>query len=222
MTSLATTDLIPPLVMPPRRITDTTGVTWDLWEVDASTASATGGQPADIPAASDTPAPLQGGWLTARNNEQRRRIAPVPTDWMFMTDTDLRRLVERAREVPVIDERRTPRDEVIASPPSPAPRTLVRSFNDAAGVRWDVWMAHPMLHDRREARDRRTTPRGSPDRRTVQISGYGRGWLVFRSGAIRHRLHAIPSGWHRFSDVDLRLLLVRAARPSGATQRWSD
>jgi hypothetical protein len=200
--------------MPPRRITDTTGVTWDLWEVSAGSAAAL-----DRAHASDIP---QGGWLAARSSEERRRIAPVPGDWMFMTDTQLRHLVERARDVPLVDDRRVPRDDV-SSPASPAPaRTLVRTFADAAGVRWDVWMAYPMLHDRREARDRRSMPRETPDRRTVQAAGYGRGWLVFRSGAVRHRLHAVPSQWHRFSDVDLRLLLVRAARPSGAHQRWSD
>lgn len=44
-----------------------------------------------------------------------------------------------------------------------------RQFYDAAGMRWEVWEAHPTLTERRRLKDRRTVLRPSPERRTVAL-----------------------------------------------------
>jgi hypothetical protein len=213
--------------MSPRRIFDETGAVWELWEVEPSKVRLWEKHAAAMRLSNATepglPTPvsgeLRGGWLAARSGEERRRIAPIPTDWLFMTDTQLRQLVEHARPRPDADRRR-PTDHFLEPTPR-NPRNHVRTFADAAGIRWDAWEAYPALCDRRAAVDRRASPRGSPDRRTMDVPGYGRGWLVFRSGMVRHRLHSIPAGWFELSDDDLRVLLVGAARPR-EDQRQAD
>jgi hypothetical protein len=211
--------------MSPRRIFDETGAAWELWEVDPSRVELWEKHAAAmrLPTAADPALPtpvageFKGGWLTARSGQERRRISPVPTDWLFMTDSQLRQLVERARPRPDADRRR-PTDSFLEPTPQ-NPRCHVRAFADAAGMRWDVWEAHPALRDRRAAVDRRAAPRGSPDRRTMDVPGYGRGWLVFRNGMVRHRLHSIPAGWAELSDDDLRMLLASAARSREGQRR---
>lgn len=211
--------------MSPRRIVDETGTTWELWEVDPAQVQLweTHATAMRLPATEDTalPAPVsgefRGGWLAARNGQERRRIAPVPTDWLFMADSQLRQLIERADPRPDVDLRRL--TERVIDRSQLDPRSHVRAFADEAGNRWDAWEVHPALEDRRAAADRRAKARPSPERRTRALTGYSRGWLVFRSGMLRHRLHTVPDQWFELNDDDLRILLVNATLPR-QTQQW--
>ncbi len=73
--------------MAPRRIVDTTGTAWELWEVAASLAELrepTGNSlpsvdpPTAPPLHARLPGEMQAGWLAARSHGERRRIAPGP------------------------------------------------------------------------------------------------------------------------------------------------
>ena len=98
---------------------------------------------------------------------------------------------------------------------------MIITFKDDAGVPWEAWEAHPSLLERRKLRDRRRLPRDTRDRRVHIITGFQRGWLVFRSETGRRRLRSIPDDWWSLTEKGLRALLAKSQRPSGAL-RWNE
>jgi hypothetical protein len=102
----------------------------------------------------------------------------------------------------------------------------LRAFTDAAGVRWEVWEAHPLLVERRTVEDRRAVRRSgerriqlSPQRTAADAASDG--WLVFHSANERRRERPIPSGWEKLSDEGMRSLMAHA-RPSGPRSRIAE
>lgn len=69
-----------------------------------------------------------------------------------------------------------------------------RRFDDAKGVRWDVFAVNPSSV---------TAGRSLPD-------PYQRGWLSFDSAGELRRLAPIPDGWAKLSDEGLRQLCEKA------------
>jgi hypothetical protein len=98
----------------------------------------------------------------------------------------------------------------------------LRAFTDAAGVRWEVWEAHPLLVERRMVTDRRAVRRSGERRiesRPQRTAADG--WLVFQSANERRRERPIPPGWEKLSDEAMRSLIAHA-RPSGPRNRVVD
>ena len=96
-----------------RQFTDSTGRTWDVWDVHPTTASRTLAElyPHQSPeTVADTPchavAPsLADGWLCFEVGGERRRLAPVPADWESLSPEALERLRECAARVQSAEER---------------------------------------------------------------------------------------------------------------------
>ena len=101
----------------------------------------------------------------------------------------------------------------------------LRAFIDAAGVRWEVWEAHPLLVERRAVSDRRAVEREDERRiNSVQrtaADAAAEGWLVFHSANERRRERPIPPGWEKLTDEAMRSLIAHA-RPSGPRSRIAE
>lgn len=70
-----------------RTFTDSSGVSWTVWDTIRST---------DAPVTST----LAGGWLTFESERgEKRRLAPIPLYWANAPEGDLHQLLERARPV---------------------------------------------------------------------------------------------------------------------------
>lgn len=69
-----------------REFTDSMGVTWRVWRTKPRAGSVYG----------ET---LRGGWLTFESSEGRRRLAPVPTDWVDATPQRLDLMCRAAEAV---------------------------------------------------------------------------------------------------------------------------
>jgi len=100
--------------MPLRIIQDEKGRTWHVWGV----------QPTDIMRQVSEPVPKQpldpqrqrrilsvdpqwaDGWLTFETHDEKRRLAPYPTDWTGLSDLELSKLCAEA--VPVKASRAQP------------------------------------------------------------------------------------------------------------------
>lgn len=89
-----------------RRFLDETGREWDVWEVrpvggDARVTPARGSgvqsdgdgewQSREMP--KRLPELLQAGWLAFEADGERRRLAPIPSEWMALDLPELRRLL---------------------------------------------------------------------------------------------------------------------------------
>lgn len=90
-----------------------------------------------------------------------------------------------------------------------------REFNDGDGRLWEVWEVRPAAIERRQADDRRRSPRDFADRRAAELQfrllgGLRDGWLTFQCGIERRRLTPIPEGWTSLPDDTLRALSARA------------
>ena len=86
--------------MPLRELQDTDGPTWRVWDTVPDTTSGLLGD-------------YRGGWLTFDNGRERRRLAPVPSDWVEMSDDRLRlllRVAERYERAERVEADR-PREE---------------------------------------------------------------------------------------------------------------
>jgi hypothetical protein len=70
-----------------------------------------------------------------------------------------------------------------------------RLFDDAKGVRWDVWAVYP------EAR---------PSQLSALPATFRTGWLVFESITEKRRLSPIPSNWQSVPPGELERLCERA------------
>ncbi|MBA3645883.1 MAG: hypothetical protein H0W63_06860 [Gemmatimonadaceae bacterium] len=96
-----------------------------------------------------------------------------------------------------------------------------RTFTDARGKRWEVWLVLPAAAERRASErrvfaDRRTENRAygterrvTPDRRRSLFRRVGvaavfeNGWLCFESDEEKRRLAPVPDGWN---DADAEKL----------------
>jgi hypothetical protein len=74
-----------------REFTDETGCTWRVWDTMPSRAEY-------------VQADRAGGWLTFAADHEKRRLAPVPTEWGALPEAELLAMLRTA--TPVV-----PRDE---------------------------------------------------------------------------------------------------------------
>jgi hypothetical protein len=84
----------------------------------------------------------------------------------------------------------------IADQPVPVAHRL---FDDARGVRWDVWAVYP------EAR---------PSQLSALPATFKTGWLVFESISEKRRLSPIPTNWQSLPPGELERLCERAETAS--------
>jgi hypothetical protein len=86
-----------------------------------------------------------------------------------------------------------------------------RLFDDARGVRWDVWPVHP---------------EGRPSQLSALPGPFQSGWLVFESIDEKRRLSPIPSNWQSLSPAELERLCERAEvasrRPRGTPRNLGE
>lgn len=105
-----------------------------------------------------------------------------------------------------------------------------RTFLDARGKRWEVWLVTPTAAERRKADrrassggsggyqsdlDRRRSPerRRGPFRQSVAVSSeYSNGWLCFEGEGEKRRLAPVPSGWDEAGPDRLSTWLQAAKR----------
>jgi hypothetical protein len=81
-----------------------------------------------------------------------------------------------------------------------------RFFDDAKGVRWDVWAVYP---------------EGRPSQLSALPATFQSGWLVFESADEKRRLSPIPTDWQTATVEELGRLCARAetAPSRGRTPR---
>ena len=90
-----------------RKIKDDTGKAWDVWEVYPSAVEQR--MSGEYPAVTGgdgsagkrevrirVPSALQKGWLAFQSGKDRRRLAPIPANWIALDDKDLVRLLGEA------------------------------------------------------------------------------------------------------------------------------
>ncbi len=94
--------------MPHRTFRDDEGREWEAWEVvptaverrmarDGSRRSAAAQDRRRVQEARVlVPEELQFGWLAFQSGAERRRLAPIPDDWVEMTAEELADLLDRA------------------------------------------------------------------------------------------------------------------------------
>jgi hypothetical protein len=78
-----------------------------------------------------------------------------------------------------------------------------RFFEDAHGVKWDVWAVYP-------------EPR--PSQLSALPATFQAGWLVFESAAEKRRLSPIPAGWLTLSTAELEQLCEQASTAQRRTR----
>lgn len=105
-----------------------------------------------------------------------------------------------------------------------------RTFLDATGKRWEVWLVTPAAAERRKV-DRRTPAGGTkpftsgperrktPERRRTPFhrsaavaSEFSEGWLCFESDGEKRRLAPVPAGWDEAGPNQLLTWLQAAKR----------
>jgi hypothetical protein len=90
-----------------RKIKDRDGRPWDVWEVYPSAVEQrmSGEHPAaPFDGATNerrevrllVPSALQQGWLAFQSGDERRRLAPIPENWIGLEDTALVTLLRQA------------------------------------------------------------------------------------------------------------------------------
>lgn len=67
-----------------REFNDASGVLWRAWDTHPSPRSVSSKALAET---------LRNGWLTFECHVEKRRYAPIPKDWEFLSDEVLRRLL---------------------------------------------------------------------------------------------------------------------------------
>jgi hypothetical protein len=82
--------ILPETPMAHRQITDNEERVWDVWEVTT---------PMSTTRRVLVQADLQAGWLAFQCGEKRRRLAPLPTGWTQLSDSDLLGLMDQARPI---------------------------------------------------------------------------------------------------------------------------
>jgi hypothetical protein len=76
----------------------------------------------------------------------------------------------------------------------------MRTFNDAAGTEWTVWMVRPSVSVDG------TSPPGS-----LLSEDAADGWLAFESKQGRRRFYQCPPDWLQLTDQQLAILCAHAA-----------
>lgn len=121
--------------MTSRSFEDSSGVTWEVFEVHRTSAT-TGGVSAG----------LEKGWLSFASEHGKRRLAPFPSVWREATDIELERLCSQARvsRPPRFNEQSTsaiagksfakPYDRVKVTAPPPAPEADLATSSDEADL----------------------------------------------------------------------------------------
>jgi len=86
--------------VPYRRIRDTDHRSWDIWEIGPDSVLGAGSYDRRH-TARDANAPdfMLSGWLCFESNGDRRRFAPIPYGWEFLSDELLRFLLGISEEV---------------------------------------------------------------------------------------------------------------------------
>ena len=85
-----------------RGFTDSAGVEWRVWEVLPNQALAPGGADA-LSRSSLKDTPFADGWLCFESASEKRRLAPIPSDW---TDRDQDTLESLCRQAALVPARR--------------------------------------------------------------------------------------------------------------------
>jgi len=119
-------------------------------------------------------------------------------------------------------------------PLSTSHNTGYRTFEDARGKKWEVWMVHPSAIERRRMErrspvenavflieqrvlgDRRET-RGA---RSAVASEYSSGWLCFSSDGEKRRLAPVPVNWMSANDTQVTEWLRVAKRVVRCGPTW--
>lgn len=76
--------------MPSRTFTDPSGRSWIAWDVYPGQASGR--------AASALPDAFRIGWLAFESGTLKRRLAPIPADWLLLDDAALAACCDRATD----------------------------------------------------------------------------------------------------------------------------
>ena len=91
-----------------RKIKDGVGRRWDVWEVYPSAVeqrmsgeypavnAGKPSQPGKREMRIRVPSALQEGWLAFQSGNERRRLAPIPENWVALDEEALIRLLARA------------------------------------------------------------------------------------------------------------------------------
>lgn len=94
-----------------RQFTDSTGRTWDVWDVHPTTAANSlaiyqrpQAEDARDPRSAVAPS-LADGWLCFEHVAERRRLAPIPQGWNELSGRELERLRDEAVRVRTLEER---------------------------------------------------------------------------------------------------------------------
>ncbi|MDB4879939.1 MAG: hypothetical protein JWL60_1385 [Gemmatimonadetes bacterium] len=74
-----------------RSFVDASGITWDAFAVHPS---------AETTGKARLPEPFQSGWLSFDCGAERRRLSPIPADWLTVPEYALRELCRRAEAAP--------------------------------------------------------------------------------------------------------------------------
>lgn len=88
-----------------RGFRDSAGVEWRVWEVLPNQALAESGGITSRSSLKDTP--FANGWLCFECENEKRRLAPIPTNWEKQDGTRLESLCQQAAAVPVRRRRRS-------------------------------------------------------------------------------------------------------------------
>jgi hypothetical protein len=108
--------------MPHRQFVDASGALWAVWDVrpsplrqsdDQDSALARSARARSIADIDNT---LSAGWLCFESADQKRRLAPIPSDWDALSVDELIKLCQRAANV----RRRGGSDEPTNGNPSAA------------------------------------------------------------------------------------------------------
>jgi hypothetical protein len=115
-----------------------------------------------------------------------------------------------------------------------ATNTGYRTFEDARGRAWEVWMVHPSSIERRKM-ERRTPVenavnlieqrvlgdrRSSTGARSAVASEYSSGWLCFSSDGEKRRLAPVPVNWMTANDTQVAEWLRVARRVMRCGPTW--
>lgn len=97
--------------MPHRSFRDNDGRVWDVWDVqpDAIERRRSGERRRFQRPTADrrrhnearraVPNDLRDGWLAFECPAERRRLTPIPANWLLLSESDLRRLADGARRL---------------------------------------------------------------------------------------------------------------------------
>lgn len=81
-----------------RTFTDSKGARWEVYELVLPVAPRRPGAP--IPAGTTDVQPRIEAWLCFESTTEKRRLRPIPEDWVDVPDASLERLLGRATVAP--------------------------------------------------------------------------------------------------------------------------